>query len=90
VWRVKSEVYNAIAALNRSFDVVLESLTILQQEGVVSPDYLQRKSEITEKMRSDINAFLKNKLESREKEDRHHFGKMRMATEAQLTELKPI
>jgi len=87
---MKSEVYNAIAALNRSFDVVSESLTILQQEGVVSPDYVQRKREITEEVRSDINAFLMNKLESREKEDRDHFGKMRMATEAQLKELKPI
>ena len=87
---MKSEVYNAVAALNRSFDVVLESLTILQQEGVVSPDYVQRKREKTEELRADINALLMNKLESREREDRDHFGKMRMATESQLKELKPI
>jgi len=87
---MKSGVYNAVAALNRGFDVVLESLTILQQEGVVSPDYVQRKREKTEELRADINAFLMNKLESRAKEDRDHFGKMRMATESQLKELKPI
>ena len=87
---MKSEVYNAIAALNRSFDVVLESLTILQQESVVPADYVQRKCEITEEVRADINALLMNRLESREKEDRDHCSKMRTATEAGLKELKPI
>jgi len=37
---MKSEIYNALATINRGFDVALESLTILEQEGVLSNDYV--------------------------------------------------
>ncbi|HEY6252385.1 MAG TPA: hypothetical protein VI685_20715 [Candidatus Angelobacter sp.] len=81
---MKDEVYNALAALNRGFGMVVESLKVLQKEGVVTQEYVQRKLEISEELRADINALLLNKLEAREKEDRDHFSKMRMATETRL------
>jgi hypothetical protein len=33
---MKAEIYNALAAINRSFDVILESLTILKAELDIS------------------------------------------------------
>jgi len=51
---MKSEIYNALATINRGFDVALESLTILEQAGVLSNDYVQQH-------------FFLNKLETRSK-----------------------
>lgn len=81
---MKAEIYNALAALNRGFEVALESLTILQQEGVISADYLQQQREIAEEIRAGTNSVIINRLQGREVEDREHFGKMRIATEARL------
>lgn len=52
--------------------------------GVVTAEYVQRKREIAEELRADINASLFNRLEAREREDREHFGKMRANNEASL------
>lgn len=65
--------------------MVLESLKVMEQEGVVNLEYVQHKREIAEEFRADINALLLNKLEFREKEDRDHFNKMRIATETRTT-----
>jgi len=82
---MKSDIYNALAAINRGFDVTLESLVILQQEGVVTADYVQQQKEITEEFRAGINQVILNiKLEALERDDRDHFGKMRVDNEARL------
>jgi len=81
---MKSEIYNALAALNRSFDVVLESLTTLEQEGVVAAAYVQHQSECVEAFRAGINSLILNRLGTREVADREHFDKMRITTEARL------
>lgn len=83
---MKAEIYNALAALNRGFDVALESLTILQQEGVISADYVQKQREIAEEVRAGMNTVIINRLQAREVEDREHYAKMRIATEARLRE----
>ena len=81
---MKTEIYDALAALNRGFETVLESLKVMQEQGVINAEYVQRQREITEEFRADINALLLNKLQTRESDDRDHFGKMRSATEARL------
>ena len=81
---MKSEIYNALATLNRGFDTALESLTILQQEGVITGDYLQQKTEIAEEMRAGLNHLILNKLGIRERDDLDHYGKLRITTEARL------
>ena len=81
---MKSEIYNALATLNRGFDAALESLTILQQEGVITPDYLQQKTEVAEEMRAGLNHLILNKLGIRERDDLDHYGKLRLTTEARL------
>ena len=57
---MKSEIYNALATLNRGFDAALESLTVLQQEGVITGDYLQQKTEVAEEMRAGLNHLILN------------------------------
>jgi len=81
---MKAGIYDALAAINRSFDVALESLTTVQQEGIVTADYVQQQREIAEEFRAGINQVLLNKLETRESDDRDHFAKMRANTEARL------
>jgi len=83
---MKAAVYDALSNLNRGFDSALESLKLLQEEGIITAEYVQRETEIVEELRSGINALVLNKLEDREKDDRDHFGKMKIATEARLKE----
>ncbi len=73
---MKSEIYNTLAALNRGADLILESLTILQQEGVWDKDYVMRQTEILEHQRSGINRLAHNVLQSRETESEYDFGLM--------------
>ena len=42
---MKAEIYNALATLNRGFDFALESLAILEQEGVITVEYVQQQTE---------------------------------------------
>jgi len=83
---MKADIYNSLAAINHSFDVTLESLKALQQEGVVTAEYLQQQMEIAEELRAGINALILNRLQTREIDDRDHFGTMRIATETRLKE----
>ena len=81
---MKSEIYNALAAINRGFDVTLESLTILKAEGVLTAEYVQQQTEVAEELRAGLNHMILDKLQSREREDWARFGKMRLTTEATL------
>lgn len=83
---MKSESYDALAAINRGFDEALKSLTILKAEGVLTADYVQQQTEVAEELRAGLNYMILNKLERRENDDRDHFGKMRIAAETKLKE----
>ena len=74
---MKAEAYNALACLNRSFEVALESMNVLQQEGVLSADFVQDQTIVTEELRAVINFMIAQRFTSREREDCEHFGKMR-------------
>ena len=80
---MKAEVYNALACLNRSFDVILESLKVLHDEGVVKAEYVSDQTIIMEELRAGMNFTIVQKLNARETEDRDHFGKMRATIEAE-------
>jgi hypothetical protein len=77
---MKSKIYDAHASLNAGCDLTLESLTTLQQEGVLTADYVQQQTEILEEIRAGMNARIHNKMQSREREDEDHYGKMRATT----------
>ena len=86
---MKSEIYNALAAINRGFDMTLESFAVLQQAGVLDTAYVQQQTEITEEIRAGLNHMILDKMESREEDDWANFGKMRRDTEARLQTEKP-
>jgi hypothetical protein len=81
---MKAEIYNALAAINRSFDVTLESFKILKDEGVLAADYIQQQTEVAEELRSILNYMVLDVLRAREREDRDHWGAMRRSTEGRL------
>ena len=59
---MKAEIYNALATLNCSFDVALESLKVLQEEGVIKAEYVQRQKEVLEEIRAGINCVIASTL----------------------------
>ena len=81
---MKTETYEALSKLNTAFEQVTEALKKLQENGVVTADYVQDQGVITCELCAGMNTFILNKLASRETEDREHFGKMRVTIEARL------
>ena len=57
---------NALASLNRGFGVALESLKVLQEEGVVAIECVQAQTEMIEEIRAGLNTVILNKLGTRE------------------------
>jgi len=73
---MKSEIYNALASLNRSLDAALESLEVLQEQGVITAQFGSDHSIRLNKMWADMNYMIVHKRSSFELEDRDHYGKM--------------
>jgi hypothetical protein len=81
---MKSEIYNALASLGRGFDVSIESLKLLHEQGVISEEFASDNSVRIQLLWADINWMIVHKMNSREMEDREHFGKMLEAIEKRL------
>ena len=81
---MKSEIYNALASLNRGFDVALEALKVLQQEQVLTAEYVQDQTVLAEELRAGLNHRTTEKLNAREAQDWGHFGKLRTAIEERM------
>jgi hypothetical protein len=79
---MKSEIYNALSAINRGADLQLESLAVLQTEGKLPSDYVEYQRQIIEETRSGINSRIHNVLGANEDEDWHRFEQLRLETEA--------
>lgn len=77
---MKSETYNAHAGLSRGYDLMLESLVILKEQGIITVEYVQQQLEILEELRSGMNGHIHNILQTRERDDQDHYGKMRETT----------
>jgi hypothetical protein len=60
--------------------VILESLTILKGQGVLTDEYVQQQLEIVEEIGSGMNRLIQNVLPTRETEDEDHLGRMREYT----------
>ena len=81
---MKGEIYNALAALNRGFDLVAESLEILREKKILTKEYAQSQEVAVEELRAGINQKSVEKLNEREMEDWARLGKMRTAIEARM------
>lgn len=78
---MKTELYNALASLNRGFDVALESIKVLQEEGVLNAHHVEIRVVLIEKLRAEINQVILNQLQTRENHDQEHFENMQAAGE---------
>jgi len=72
---MKAEIYNAIASLNRGYDIALESLKLLQERGVLDAGYAEDHTTLTDELRTGINCMIVNRLETSEHEDWGRLGK---------------
>lgn len=81
---MKSEIYNALAGLNRGLDVAVESLAILRGQGVLTAEYVERHTVMVEELRAGLNHMATEQLHSREEEDWEQFGRMRITIEEGL------
>jgi hypothetical protein len=74
---MKADIYEALHSINQGFVRALEGLQRLQADGVLTGEFVQDQTVLAQELLAGINYNILNKLQSREEEDRRHFGKMR-------------
>jgi hypothetical protein len=77
----KTEIYEAMATINRAFHQIVGALTTLEARGIIPPDYLQDQDIIVHDLWAKINCQVLAGVATRETEDRDHYGKMRATLE---------
>jgi len=74
---MKKSTYDSLAAINQGFSAIPEHLEKLRDLGVITAEYVEAQRVTVEELRAGINSIILNQQQSREIEDREHFGKMR-------------
>jgi hypothetical protein len=74
---MKAGIYAALSQFNSSFEQMEAGLKSLQENGVVTAEFVRDQSTIAEELRAAINCTILSKLIARETEDQDHYGKMR-------------
>lgn len=82
--QVKADVYETWAVINRAFEQVITALERLEKRGVLSGDYVQDQSTITNDLWAKINSQIMADVGTREADDRNHYGKMRATIERRI------
>jgi len=82
--QAKAAVYETWAAINRAFQQITSGLTQLEKRGVLSGDYVQDQSTITNDLWAKINTQIMADVGRREEDDRTHYGKMRATIERRI------
>jgi hypothetical protein len=79
--RMKAETYEALAAVNRSFEQLIIALYRLQKSVTIGEDYAYNYEIIFSDMWARINTNALAKITARELEDKNHFRLMRASLE---------
>jgi hypothetical protein len=82
--QVKADVYETWAVINRAFEQIITALDKLKSRGVLTDDYVQDQSTITNDLWAKINAHIMTEVGKREADDRNHYGKMRATIERRI------
>jgi hypothetical protein len=80
----KTEIYEAMAVINRAFQQIIGAIAKLENKGIVSPDYLQDQEIITRDLWARINCQILTGIIAHESDDREHYGKMRATLERRI------
>lgn len=79
---MKSKIYGAHAALNWALEMALESLKLLQEQGVLTLQFVHDHTVMVEELKAGINRKIHEKLNDAELEDWTRLGKLRREIEA--------
>lgn len=82
--QIKADVYETWAILNRAFEQIITALDELEKRGVLSGDYVQDQSTITNDLWARMNSQIMADVGRREADDRNHYGKMRATIERRI------
>jgi hypothetical protein len=80
----KAEIYEMLAVINRAFEQIISTLAKLQNKGALSPDYVDDHNTITNDLWAKINCQILANINTRELDDRNHYGKMRATIERRI------
>jgi hypothetical protein len=80
----KAEIYETLAVINRAFEQIITALNKLEKRGVLADDYVQDQDTITNDLWSKINTQILAGINTREADDRNHYGKMRATIERRI------
>ena len=81
----KAEVYETWAVINRAFERIITALAKLEKTGVLKWDYMHEQSTVTNDLWAKINCHILSEINTRELDDRSHYGKMRATLEKKRT-----
>ena len=82
--QIKAGVYETWAVINRAFEQIITALDKLKSRGVLTGDYVQDQSTITNDLWAKINSQIMADVGRRETDDRDHYGKMRATIERRI------
>ena len=82
--QVKADVYETWAVINRAFEQIITALDKLEKRGVLKGDYVQDQSIITNDLWAKLNCQIMQDVNTRELDDRNHYGKMRATIERRI------
>jgi hypothetical protein len=73
----KAEIYEALAAINRSFEQLISALYKLEKRIDLGEDYAYNQEIIASDLWARINTHALASIAKRELEDKNHFSRMR-------------
>lgn len=82
--QIKADVYETWAVINRAFEQIITALDKLEKRGVLSGDYVQDQSTITNDLWAKMNSQIMADVGRREADDRTHYSKMRATIERRI------
>jgi hypothetical protein len=82
--QIKADVYETWAVINRAFEQIITALDRLEKRGVLSGEYVQDQSTITNDLWAKLNSQIMAEVSRREQDDRNHYGKMRATIERRI------
>jgi hypothetical protein len=77
----KTEIYEGLAVINRSFEQIMTALYKLESRGVLIKDYAYSQELHLRETAARINCHILARVTDRELDDRNHYGRMRVSAE---------
>lgn len=80
----KTEIYKALADLNRGFEMVVEALKVMLHNDVISEEFFEEQAEKVEELRFTISTTILQEMRQREAADLERLTRQRKALEEKI------